>query len=127
MSFLYTLLTSFLLTFSVNSDIPYDKLELAFRNQDARYITSLGQDKMMVNVLGKGSAYSQSQAALVLKDFFAQKNQGEFKFTFKGKETNDGSFAIGEYRSKDELFRVTIKFKKIANEFKIESLIIEKA
>jgi hypothetical protein len=127
MSFIYTLLTSFLLVFSSNSEIPFDKLETAFKNQDAKYITSIGNDKMMVNVLGKGAAYSQSQANLVLKDFFAKKQQGEFKFTFKGKETNDGCFAIGEYRTKDEVFRVTIKFKKINTDFKIESLIIEKA
>jgi hypothetical protein len=77
-------------------------------------------------VLGKEGAYSASQANLVLKDFFTKKPGSSFKFIFKGKETSDGSFAIGNYESKQESFRVTIHFKKINSDFKMESLSIEK-
>lgn len=79
-----------------------------------------------MNVLGKEGAYSKSQANLVLKDFFTKKPGTSFKFIFKGKETSDGSFAIGNYESKSETFRVTINFKKEGSDYKIESLAIEK-
>lgn len=126
MSFLYIFLTSIALSMSVQSDIPYSSIEKAFISNDANDIIALGKDKMLINVLGKEGAYSISQANLVLKDFFTKKPATSFKFIFKGKETADGSFAIGTYESKGESFRVTIHFKKISGDFKIESLIIEK-
>lgn len=114
------------MSLSVQSNIPYSNIEKAFISNDAGDIVALGKDKMLLNVLGKEGAYSTSQANLVLKDFFTKKPGSTFKFIFKGKETSDGSFAIGTYESKNESFRVTIHFKKISGEFRIESLIIEK-
>jgi len=85
-----------------------------------------GQAKMLINILGKEAVYSQSQAGLVLKGFFTRKPGNQFEYTFKGKETIEGAFAIGNYTSKNEKFRVTIHFKKINEDYKIESLTIEK-
>lgn len=125
MGYFYTFLTSIILLFH-STDIPYSNLELAFSENNPTSIVALGKDKILLNILGNEGAYSQSQAALVLKDFFTKKPGTSFKFTFKGKETADGSFAIGSYTSKIEIFRITIQFKKINSEFKIESLTIEK-
>lgn len=127
MSFLYIVLTSFFLSFTTQNEIPYTSIERAFSSGNATEIVNLGKDKMLINVLGKEGAYGQSQATLVLKDFFDKKPSVGFKFIFKGKETADGSFAIGTYDSKVESFRVTIHFKKINNDFRIESLTIEKS
>lgn len=127
MTFLYAFFTSIILSLSVQGDIPYTSIEKAFITNNAGDIVHLGKDKMLVNILGKEGAYSQSQANLVLKDFFSKKPGSTFKFIFKGKESADGSFAIGTYESKGESFRVTIHFKKIGADFKIESLIIEKS
>ncbi len=127
MGYLYIFLTSLVLSLSTQSDIPYSSIEKAFITNDASDIVSMGKDKMLLNILGKEGAYSQSQANLVLKDFFSKKPCSGFRFIFKGKETSDGSFAIGNYDSKGETFRVTIHFKKIGSDFKIESLLIEKS
>lgn len=127
MGFLYAFLTSIVLSFTLQSDIPYTSIEKAFASNDAGDIVALGKDKMLINILGKEGAYSQQQANLVLKDFFTKKPGSSFKFIFKGKETADGSFAIGNYESRGESFRVTIHFKKINSEFRIESLTIEKS
>jgi len=127
MGFLYVFLTSIILSLTAQSDIPYSSIEKAFISNDASDIVALGKDKMLINILGKEGAYGQSQANLVLKDFFTKKPVSTFKFIFKGKESTDGSFAIGTYDSKGESFRVTLHFKKIGADFKIESLIIEKA
>jgi hypothetical protein len=127
MSFLYVFLTSIVLSLTAQSDIPYSSIEKAFVTNDASDIVALGKDKMLINILGKEGAYSQSQANLVLKDFFTKKPGSSFKFIFKGKESADGSFAIGTYESKSsEAFRVTIHFKKIGSDYRIESLNIEK-
>lgn len=128
MNFLFSLLSSFLFAFNLTvEDIPYSTLEEAFLSNNANQIVELGKEKILLNILGNEGAYSQSQATLVLKDFFTKKPGTSFKFIFKGKESSDGSFCIGTYLSKNENFRITIQFKKISNEFKIESLTIEKS
>lgn len=127
MNLIYSLLTSFILTINLIGEIPYSDIESAFSSNDAVGIVEYGKDKILLNVLGVEGVYSQSQASLVLKDFFNKKPSTSFKFIFKGKETADGSFAIGTFVSKSETFRVTIKFKKNTNDYKIESLTIEKS
>lgn len=127
MNFLFSLLSTFLFTFNLTvKDIPYSTLEEAFSSNNANQIVELGKEKILLNILGNEGAYSQSQATLVLKDFFTKKPGTSFRFIFKGKESSDGSFCIGTYLSKSEIFRITIQFKRINNEFKIESLTIEK-
>ena len=127
MGYLYTFLISILITFNTTNDIPYTNIEEAFLGNNPNGIVSYGKDKLLLNILGIEGAYSQSQATLVLKDFFIKKPGDSFKFIFKGKETIEGSFAIGNYTSKTETFRITIQFKKINSDYKIESLTIEKA
>lgn len=126
MSFVFSYLTAFLLNVFLVGELPYNELEKAFNAGDASTIVSHGKEKMLVSILDKEGAYNQSQTSMVLKDFFTKKPVTSFKFTFKGKESNEGSFAIGEYVSKAESFRVTIQLKKINQDYKIERLTIEK-
>lgn len=127
MSLVQILLTTIFLNFNLLVEVPYTSLQKGFETSDAEVIANLGKDKMLINILGKEGAYSQPQANLVLKDFFSKKPCSSFTFIFKGKESTDGTFAIGTYESKGESFRITIHFKKLDTEFKIESLIIEKS
>jgi len=128
MTWLFSIFASCLLAMRIISptDIAYPTLESAFMSGDAAKIVSMGKEKLMVSVLDKEGAYSQSQAIQVLKEFFTKKPATQFKFTFKGKETDEGTFAIGNYQSKGEAFRVTIKWKKAGSDLKIESIVIEK-
>jgi hypothetical protein len=125
MSLLFTFLTSITLSLTLTTDEHYLEIEKAFELNDAQAISMMGMSKVLMNVQGKEGIYSQPQASLVLKDFFKRKPGSSFNFFFKGKESSDGSFAIGNYKSQSGEFRVTIHLKKINNDFKIESLIIE--
>jgi hypothetical protein len=126
MGLLYALLSMLVLNFNIASEIPYSSIEAAFASGDASKIVSYGKDAMLLNVENKEGAYSHSQAAQVLKEFFTRKPATAFKFTFRGKETDEGTFAIGNYQTRSEAYRVTIKWKKISGDFKIESITIEK-
>lgn len=126
MGYLYTIIISAILSLTNQVEVPFNDFEKAFKANNASQIVALGKDKLLINVLGKEGAYSQQQSILILKEFFTKKPGNEFVFIHKGKETNDSSFGIGNYTSKDEKFRVTIHFKKISNDYKIESLAIEK-
>ena len=127
MGLFYSILTSILLSLGINGEVPYGSIERAFVSNNPTEIVSIGKAKILMNVLGKEGIYSQSQASLVLKDFFTKKPNGSFNFFFKGKESSEGTFAIGSYTSRSEEFRVTIHFKNIDGQFKIESLTIENA
>jgi hypothetical protein len=124
MSYFYILLASFVLSFA-GGDIPHSELERAFNANDANAIVELSKEKVLMNILGSEGAYSQSQAKIVLKDFFSKQPNGKFSFIFKGKEADSGSFSIGNYVSRGTTYRVTFQFKKIGSVFRIESLTIE--
>ena len=126
MFLIYSLVTSIFLSVTSVSSVPYTTIEKAFESNNAKEITALGKTKILVNILGKEGAYSQSQASLVLQDFLTKNPCTTFAFIFKGKESDDGTFAIGNYSTRSEKYRVTIYFKKEQSAFKIESLTIEK-
>jgi hypothetical protein len=126
MNLVFSLLASLILSMNISTNVPYSAIERAFESNNAKGVVTLGKSKLLINVLGKEGAYSQSQAKLILQDFMSKNNCTSFEFIFKGKESSDGSFAIANYTSRSNKFRVTIYFKKEQGVYKIENLNIEK-
>lgn len=93
-------------------------------SNDAKSIVGYSKEKVLLNLLGKEGAYNHSQAELILDEFFDKKPKGTFTFIFKGKETSDGTFAVGTYTVKNESFRTTFHFRTVKSESKLESLTI---
>lgn len=125
MGFILSLVASFILSLHTMSDASFTAVEQAFGREDAAKIVSYGKDKILLQIQGKEGVFAQSQATQLLKDFFNRKPVSSFRFTFKGKESDDSPLTTGVYVSKSESFRVTIKWKHISSELKIESLSIE--
>jgi hypothetical protein len=125
MGFILSLIASFILSFNAVTDANFTAVEQAFGREDAAKIVSYGKDKILLQIQGKEGVYAQSQATQLLKDFFNRKPVSSFRFTFRGKESDDSPLTTGTYTSKNESFRVTIKWKHIGSELKIESLSIE--
>jgi len=125
MGFILSLIASFILSFNAVTDANFTAVEQAFGREDAAKIVSYGKDKILLQIQGKEGVYAQSQATQLLKDFFNRKPVSSFRFTFRGKESDDSPLTTGTYTSKSESFRVTIKWKHIGSELKIESLSIE--
>ena len=121
-----TLVTGILIFLANSSDIPYSTIEKAIKANDSKTIIQLGKDPIQLNILGKEGAYKHSQAEMILGDFFTKIPKGEFVFVFKGKETSDGTFAIGKYTLKKESYRLSFHFREIKTSSKLESLTIEK-
>jgi len=126
MNFIYAFFTSLVMLFPNQQGIPYAKIDTAFDQNNAEVIVSQSKEKVLINVLGKEGAYSKSQAILVLKEFFNGKNGSNFAFTFKGTESSSGTFAIGNYTNGTSKYRITLHFKNSGDDFKIESINIEK-
>lgn len=128
MNLVYSVLTSLIFSINLSTSVPYSAIEKAFETNNAKAIIDLGKTKVLINVMGKEGVYSQSQATLVLKDFFSKKPGNSFSYVFQGRESSEGTFAIGNYTSKKkENFRVTIYFKISNSEYRIESLTIEES
>ncbi|MNK33150.1 hypothetical protein D3C87_516250 [compost metagenome] len=125
MGFILSLLASFILSFHTVRDANFASVEQAFNREDAAKIVSHGKDKLLLQIQGKEGVYAQSQATQLLKDFFNRKPVSSFRFTYRGKESDDSPLTTGTYTSKNESFRVTIKWKHLGSDLKIESLSIE--
>ena len=125
MGLIYSLVT-FVMFSSGTMDVPFKSVESAFKSGNAKDLVSIGKEKILINVDGIEGVYSKSQATLVLKKFFTKYPAKSFSYIHKGKGSSEGSFAIGTYTSGSSEFRVTVHFKKIKGNFKIESLTIEK-
>jgi hypothetical protein len=125
MSLFLSLIASFILSLHAVTDANFTAVEQAFNREDAARIVSYGKDKLLLQIQGKEGVYAQSQATQLLKDFFNRKPVSGFRFTFKGKESDDSPLTTGTYTSKSESFRVTIKWKHLGTDLKIESIAIE--
>lgn len=103
----------------------FNAVEQAFNREDAAKVISYGKEKVIMQIQGKEGVYAQAQATQLLKEFFTRKPVTSFRFTFRGKETDEMPLTTGTYTSKSETFRVTLKWKRINSDLKIESLSIE--
>lgn len=64
-----------------------------------------------VTIEGKVESYSRAQAEFVFRDFFKQHPPSEFGIIHEGSSKGGQPFAIGQYKSGSDVYRVFIKMK----------------
>jgi hypothetical protein len=69
-----------------------------------------------VTIEGKVQSYSKAQAEFVFRDFFKQHPPAEFNIIHQGSSKGGQPFAIGQYKSSDETYRVFMKIKSVNNQ-----------
>ena len=69
-----------------------------------------------VTIEGKVQSYSKAQAEFVFRDFFRQHPPSEFNIIHQGSSKGGQPFAIGQYKSSDETYRVFMKIKSVNNQ-----------
>lgn len=69
-----------------------------------------------VTIEGKVQSYSKAQAEFVFRDFFKQHPPSEFSIIHQGSSKGGQPFAIGQYKSADETYRVFMKIKSVNNQ-----------
>jgi hypothetical protein len=127
MNYLICLLVTISLSLSSVLVIPFTEIETAFQSADSAKIMELSKSKLLINLDGKEGVYSQPQGNQVLKTFFKTNPPKSFVYSFKGTEKKLGSYAIGIYSSTNSsTFKVSLKFLKEGEMYKIESLTINK-
>ena len=66
-----------------------------------------------VTIEGKVQSYSKAQAEFVFRDFFRQHPPAEFNIIHQGSSKGGQPFAIGQYKSGNETYRVFMKIKAV--------------
>ncbi len=122
LSFVFTLCVLFSPS---QTGVPFGKLDAALDARNADAVVALARDKIVIKYAGKEGIYSKTQAVQIIKEFFVHNPKGYFDFTFKGNETEGGTFAIGNYIEGNSKYRVTVHFKNGSDGYKIECLTIE--
>jgi hypothetical protein len=69
-----------------------------------------------VTIEGKVQSYSKTQAEFVFRDFFKQHQPAEFSIIHQGSSKGGQPFAIGQYKSGSDTYRVFMKMKAINNQ-----------
>jgi hypothetical protein len=65
---------------------------------------------------GNVQSYSKAQAEFVFRDFFRQHPPSEFSIIHQGSSKGGQPFAIGQYKSGSETYRVFMKIKVTSNQ-----------
>ena len=65
---------------------------------------------------GNVQSYSKTQAEFVFRDFFKQHPPSEFSIIHQGSSKGGQPFAIGQYKSGAETYRVFMKIKVVNNQ-----------
>lgn len=69
-----------------------------------------------ITIEGKVDSYSKAQAEFVFRDFFKQHPPSEFNVIHKGSSKGGQPFAIGQYKSGTDVYRVFMKIKAVNNQ-----------
>lgn len=69
-----------------------------------------------VTIEGKVESYSKPQAEFVFRDFFKQHPPSEFGIIHQGSSKGGQPFAIGQYKSGTDVYRVFMKIKTANNQ-----------
>lgn len=79
-----------------------------------------------IELNGKKESYSKAQAELILRDFFKANVPSDFSIIHKGQSKSGQPFAIGQYKSGADNYRVFMKIKTVADQQLIHEISFSK-
>ncbi len=88
----------------------------------AKELTRFLNPSVDVTIEGKVENYSKAQAEFVLRDFFKAHPPNEFSIIHQGQSKGGQPFAIGQYKSQNETYRVWMKLKVTDNQQFIQEI-----
>ncbi len=103
------------------SDIVDDVRE-AIKAGSSKECSKFFNESIDVTIDGEMKSYSRIQAEYVLRDFFKQHPPTSFAIVHQGSSKGGLSFAIGQYVSKKDTFRVWMRIKNTSNQYLIHEM-----
>ena len=90
---------------------PLGSVKAAIRSGSAKDLAALFGASVDLGVDGNKQTYSQTQAAFIVRDFFAKNPPTSFEFIHQGASDAGTPYAIGRYLTAAGSYRVFIKLK----------------
>ncbi len=99
-----------------------DQVKESIKAGSAKELSKYFNQAVDVTIEGKPENFSKAQAEFVLRDFFKAHPPSEFNIIHQGSSKGGQPFAIGQYKSNSETYRVWMKIKTTSNEQLIQEI-----
>lgn len=101
------------------TDQIHDKISTHISNGDSENLSAHLGSTVELSIMSKDGTYSKTQCGYILKDFFSKHPPSSYKIKHKGTSDKGSIYAIGNYVSGKEAFRVYYMMKKESGEFQL--------
>jgi hypothetical protein len=99
-----------------------DQVKEAVKAGSAKELAKYFSQTIDVTIEDKVENYSKAQAEFVLRDFFKAHPPNEFSIIHQGSSKGGQPFAIGQYKSGANTYRVWMKIKIVSKEQLIQEI-----
>ena len=110
----FLILVAFFPRVQAQSDV-VNQIKETIKAGSAKELSGFLNQTVDVTIDGNVQSYSKAQAEFVFRDFFKQHPPSEFSIIHQGSSKGGQPFAIGQYKSDVETYRVFMKIKTINN------------
>lgn len=90
-----------------------DQVKETIKAGSAKELSKYLNQTVDVTLEGSVESYSKAQAEFVFRDFFKQHPPAEFNIIHQGSSKGGQPFAIGQFKSGSETYRVFMKIKTV--------------
>ena len=108
-------------SFSQGSEV-IDQVKESIKSGSAKELSKYLNQTIDVTIEAKVENYSKAQAEFVLRDFFKAHPPSEFNVIHQGSSKGGQPFAIGQYKSGSDTYRVWMKIKTVGKEQLIQEI-----
>jgi len=114
-------LMTFMQVFAQGSNV-VEQVKESIKAGSAKELAKYLNASVDVTIDGKPDTYSKAQAEFVLRDFFKANPPSEFNIIHQGSSKGGQPFAIGQYKSGANTFRVWMKIKVAGNQSLVQEI-----
>lgn len=93
-----------------------DQVKETIKAGSAKELSKFLYQTVEVTIEGNLQSYSKAQAEFVFRDFFKQHPPSEFSIVHQGSSKKGQPYAIGQYKSGSDTYRVFMKIKSISDQ-----------
>ena len=108
-------------SFAQGSEV-IDQVKETIKSGSAKELSKYLNQTVDVTIEAKVENYSKAQAEFVLRDFFKAHPPSEFNVIHQGSSKGGQPFAIGQYKSGGDTYRVWMKIKTVRKEQLIQEI-----
>lgn len=107
------------------TSVSFDEVVKAMKSGDASRVSTYFDNTVEITLPDKTNSYSKSQAALVLRDFFANNTVQDFDILHQS-NSQGSRYCIGNLKTVNGVFRTTIFMKQKGDKELLQELRFEK-